>query len=61
MYSETQHGGNINTTIYRKDTKNISKDEIQFQYNDKGHCIQKSTIRDVNLEFVEERSIKYYE
>jgi hypothetical protein len=61
VYSETQHRGNINTTIYRKDSNNVSIDEIQFQYNDKGHWIQKSTIRNGSLKFIEERVIKYYD
>lgn len=61
VYSETQHRGNFNTTIYRKDSNNVSIDEIQFQYNDKGHWIQKSTVRDGSLKFIEERSIKYYD
>jgi hypothetical protein len=61
VYSETQHRGNFSNTIYRKDSNNVSIDEIQFQYNDKGHWIQKSTIRNGSLKFIEERSIKYYD
>ncbi len=61
VFSETQHRGNTNATIYRNNSNNVLIDEIQFQYNDKGHWIQKSTIRNGSLKFIEERSIKYYD
>lgn len=61
IHSETRHCGNKNTTIDRKDSNSISVDEIQMQYNDKGHWVKKCTIRNGSLKFVEERSIKYYD
>jgi len=59
--SETRYSGNFKTTIDREDSNSISVEETQTQYNVKGHWVKKCTIRNGDLKFIEERSIKYYD
>ena len=61
VLTETQYFENRITTIDRRKLNSISIDEIQTQYNNKGHWVKKCTIRNGELKFIEERAINYYD